>query len=65
MKQSGRGKREAVGLAANRLRLVVDRKPGDVRFANDCQPGTGPDMRGRGMEPVARVAWRVIQGLRR
>jgi len=53
-------------LAAERIKLVSDRKPEDaVRFAVDGSPGPGHVKRGRGMEPIARVVWRVLHRIKK
>jgi hypothetical protein len=53
-------------LANERIKLVIDRKPDDTIRANGSDVvGTGHDRRGRGLEPVGRAVWRVINGARK
>lgn len=53
-------------LAAQGLRLVIDGKPDDTIRANGSDiVGTGHDKRGRGLEPVGRVVFRLVNNLRK
>lgn len=57
---------DAARLQAHRIKLVSERKPDDTIRANGSDAtGTGPDMRGRGMEPVGKVIFRLVNGLRK
>lgn len=65
-KQRKGTKRNPVSLAADGLRLVVDRKPDDVRFAVGSQSGSGPASRGaRGLRPVGESVFKVVGRLAR
>jgi hypothetical protein len=53
-------------LAVERIKLVHERKPDDTIRANGSDiVGTGHDMRGRGLEPVGRVVFRLVNNLRK
>lgn len=57
---------DAGRLQAQRIKLVHERKPDDTIRANGSDAvGTGRDMRGRGLEPVGRVVFRLVNNLRR
>ena len=64
-KQGKRTTRNPRCLAAQGLRLVIERKPDDTIRANGSDiVGTGHDKRGRGMEPLGRVVFRLVNKLR-
>lgn len=57
---------DAGRLQAERVKLVYERKPDDTIRANGSEvAGTGHDMRGRGLEPVGRVVFRLVNNLRK
>jgi hypothetical protein len=66
VKKRGSTRQDAINLAGERVRLVSERKPEDIRFAANVASGVRPaSERGtNGLEPVGKAIWRCVNRLR-
>jgi hypothetical protein len=66
-KKGRRIRKNAVDLPEERVRLVHEGKPEDIRFAANVASGVRPaSERGtNGLEPVGKAIWRIVNDLRR